>query len=230
MTDAVNSVRVYSIDEEKLKFRVILCVAGRQVAQDKGTYIFQLPPLTSFGNSDHYDNALIQLDAFEAHIQSLVINDQTWFVDIAAAMTQVKLGSLEVRLDTPSSQTLLNFESQAATNRVGNIHQGGFRALVPVKAVVVGKGTGRLGFEPPVATGVGNTTQQPMGDRSFQGVGSGDAIMCANPFGATLTVMNRHPANEAFPTFLGSQAAGAAAIDEGTYSYQFTITMIPRRE
>ena len=230
MTDAVNSVRVYSIDEEKLKFRVILCVAGRQVAQDEGTYIFQLPPLTSFGNSDHYDNALIKLDAFDAHVQSLVINDQTWFCEIGAVSTPVKLGALEVRLDTPSSQTLLNFESQALLNRVGEIHQGGFRALVPLQAVVVGKGSGRLGFEPPVATGAGNTTQEPMGDRSFQGVGSGDAIMCANPFGATLKVMNRHPANEAFPTFLGSNAAGAAAIDEGTYSYQFTITMIPRRD
>ena len=52
--------KVYGLDEEKLKFKVVV---GKQFNQlDKGNYTFNLPFLTDDTNSDKYSNAIIKLD------------------------------------------------------------------------------------------------------------------------------------------------------------------------
>ena len=209
------SVQVYSLDEEKLKFRVILVVAAAAVAIDQGQYQFDLPPLTSYGNSNHYNQCNITLDSFEAHIQLVGTNDACW----TTPATLGRCGSVEVRLDVPSSQTLINYNTNpfGPGGALGEARQGGYRCLVPFWARLVGNGAGAI---------LGN-----MGDYSFQSnAGSlGGPIMCGNPFGNTITVSNRLPGNDD-RCWLVSAAAGANAPDLGCYSYQFTFEMIPNRD
>lgn len=214
--DAIKSVKVYSLDEEKLKFRVILVVAAGAVAIDQGNYQFSLPPLTAYGNSNHYNQCNITLDGFEAHIQLIGTNDACWTTPAALS----RVGSLEVRLDVPSAQTLINYNTNpfGPGGAQGDPRQGGYRCLVPFNARLIGNGAGAI---------LGN-----MGDYSFQGdCGSnfGGPLMCGNPFGNTITVSNRLPGNDD-RCWLVSAAAGVGAPDLGCYSYQFTITMIPNRD
>jgi hypothetical protein len=63
--ESINSVNVLAIDEERLKFRVIVGIAagaGAAVPQVAGRYKVDLPPLTSFGNSNHYNQTTITCD------------------------------------------------------------------------------------------------------------------------------------------------------------------------
>lgn len=215
MSNQVNSVQVLSLDEEKLKFRVILVVAAGAVPIDEGQYQFSLPPLTSIGNSNHYNQCNITLDSFEAHIQAIGTNDACWTTPAAL----VRAASLEVRLDIPSTQSLINYNTNpfAAGGNLGEVRQGGYRCLVPFWARLIGNGAGAI---------LGN-----MGDYAFQSnSGSmGGPLMCGNPFGSTITLSNRLPGNDDF-VWLASAAAGVASADLGCYSYQFTIEMIPNRD
>ena len=66
--ESIHSVNVLSIDEERLKFRVIVSFdgqAGRAPPQRLGNYKFELPPLTSFANSNHYKQCTINLDGLQ---------------------------------------------------------------------------------------------------------------------------------------------------------------------
>ena len=59
--ETVNSVKVVSVDEEKLKFRVIVSLNGQLLAdQDsKGRYNFQIPIPTAIGNSYMFNQAVM---------------------------------------------------------------------------------------------------------------------------------------------------------------------------
>ena len=72
----INAVNVFSIDEERLKFRVI--VAPNQVAGfNEGIFDVYFPPPTSFANSNQYSHALIKLDTITCEADG-TIADPEW--------------------------------------------------------------------------------------------------------------------------------------------------------
>lgn len=211
--DSINSVNVLAIDEERLKFRVIVGIESiTAVPQRLGSYLFELPPLTSFGNSNHYKQCTINLDGIV--ITPLAPNEQATWSDGAAV---ARVGALEVQLDTPSSGTLSNKQFLAAEAGTGINTIGRFQQLVPLSLNLIGNTTGnRESLVGAADIGVGSF--------SWQGEGFGEAIMCANPFGSTCEISLKRPD---FGNKLHLCAPGAIGVDIGSYGFQFSITMIP---
>ena len=222
MSESVNSVQVLSIDEEKLKYRVLLCVNAGNSRPKKGRYNFQLPPLSAFGNSDHYQQVKIHLDAFTCNCSNLLLADAVWDITTGGgAHTFTRLNALEIVLDAPSTQSALNFQTSLnpGDDGVGKTNHGGFRQLVPLTLSLTGSSQATL------TAGLTN-----LADYAYLGVGLGndDGIMCANPFGSQSTITLRFPGFDSL-AYLASHAAGPNSADIGTYYFQFTITMIPNR-
>jgi len=230
MAERVNSVSVHYIDEEKLKYRVIIAIDGGTVPSTDGSYQLVLPPLTAFGNSDHYDQALIKLDSVVCSTIDNAVNDQVWSVLVGGARVRNKCPAIEVRMNAPSGQTALNTQTQAIATGVGVSQQGNFRQLVPLRLELTGAGTAALllGVGPAAPGGDSAGGLSIMGDYSWIGDCSCEGVMCGNPFGGQLTLQNRFPITDSL-AYLVSHAAGAATADIGLYQYQFTITMIPRQ-
>ena len=210
---ALNSVQVYSVDEERLKFRVICSVegapAGAGGAPNEGTYEFLIPPLTAFGNSHEYPNCRINCDAFLAHTP-IGTNDGVCTMG-GAAPAFLRCSGVVVRLDVPSSQTMINHQLLAAVAGVGTHETGGFRQLVPTELKLIGAGAGGIAVA---------------GSYGWAGEGVGEPIICANPFGQTIRITLHHP-QENFDTYLCSQGNGAGSQDFGLYVWQFTMQMVP---
>jgi len=206
--ESINSVKVFSIDEERLKFRVIACFDANVITSDQGKYGIVLEPPTSFANSDHYQQCEIRLDSFTATTAS-AIGDPTWRDFVLGA--NIKCPACIVRLDAPSSQTIEKSCMTAASTNVGDTRIGGFVSLVPLVAQDIGDNTGAFGG----ARG-----------RSWQGEGTGDGVKCGNPFGKSLTIQNIDAAtmHQCFLT-----PAGVPGADVGSYTYQFTVTMIENK-
>ena len=205
---SVNSVKVLSIDEERLKFRFIASFNAQLITQGEGQYTVLLEPPTSFANSDHYQACEITLDAMTANCAS-AIADPTW----TAQGANTKVGALVVRLDVPSSQTTTQLCNTAASTNVGIARIGGFASMVSLIAQDVGDNTGAFNL----VNGRG---------RCWQGVGVGGGVVCANPFGRQVTIQNLDSVtmNRCF-----LKSAGGANNDIGVYVYQFTIQMIPNK-
>tara|TARA_R100000805_G_C3614507_1_gene115701 strand:+ start:434 stop:1051 length:618 start_codon:yes stop_codon:yes gene_type:complete len=204
--ESINSVKVFSIDEERLKFRVIASFDANQITQHDGKYGLVLEPPTSFANSDHYQQCEIKLDQFTAATASGT-GDPTWRAD----GNNIKVPACIVRLDAPSSQTIEKSCLTAASTNVGDTRIGGFVSVVSLVARDIGDNTGAFGGARA---------------RAWQGEGSGDGVKCGNPFGKSLTIQNID-AGTMKQCFLTS--AGAPGADLGFYTYQFTITMIPNK-
>lgn len=216
--ESVNSVNVLAIDEERLKFRVLCgfdASAGNAVPQRFGTYVFELPPLTAFGNSNHYKQCVINLDGLSCTAAPAAGEAICWSNGAAHG----KVSSLEVSLDTPSSGTLVNKQLTAAQAGTGRNNIGRFTQMVPLKLNTIGKADG--------------TTQSLVGGNdvgtgasAWQGDGLGDAIMCANPFGRQCEITFRR---SDLDDKLALSAFGFPGVDVGIYSLQFTITMVPNK-
>ncbi len=223
MSNQVNSVQVLSVDEEKLKYRVLVVVNAQNSTPQKGRYEFMIPPLTSFGNSNHYNQVKVTLDCVQAQCINAAINDALFDVIAPGGVhTTAKVGCLEVVLDAPSSQSALNFQTSVnpGDDGFGKTHQGGFRQLVPIQLTLNG------GLGGALTAGLTN-----LGEYSYTGImNSGtEGIMCANPFGGKSTITLRYPGLDS-RAYLVSNAAGANSADVGTYSFQFSITMVPNRD
>jgi hypothetical protein len=214
--ETINSVNVTSIDEERLKFRVLCgfdCGAGNAVPQRFGSYILELPPLTAFGNSNHYNQCTINLDGISCTSKPAAGEQVSWSNGVA----QGKVSALEVSLDTPSSGTLVNKQLTLAEAGTGKNNIGRFNQMVLLQLNKVGKADGTT--QSLVA---GNDVGT--GASAWQGVGLGDAIMCANPFGRQVEINFRR---SDLQDKLALAQFGFPAVDVGIYSLQFTITMVP---
>jgi len=216
--ETINSVNVISIDEERLKFRVLCgfdCGAGNAVPQRFGSYILELPPLSSFGNSNHYNQCTINLDGISCTSLAAAGEQVAWSNGAALG----KVSALEVSLDTPPSGTLVNKQLTAAEAGTGKNNIGRFNQMVLLQLNKVGKADGTT--QSLVA---GNDVGT--GASAWQGVGLGDAIMCANPFGRQVEINFRR---SDLQDKLALTQFGFPAVDVGIYSLQFTITMMPNK-
>lgn len=207
MSNSINSVNVFSIDEEKLKFRVNVSFSAPTLNTDKGEYKFLLPIPTSLGNSHEYNSCLISCNGFDAFSTQV---DPTWSNGGAFR----KVGVIELQLDIPSSQTITTTNTNAAHDKVGVSRIGGFREVISLDCHSVGDAAGNTVLQGSTASWSG---------RSYSG-----AILCGNPFGKTLTIINHNPINDE-KVFLVSQFLGAGSADQGEYVYSFDITLVPNK-
>ena len=209
MSKQINSVNVFSIDEEKLKFRITATffAAGVGPPSEKGEYDFYLPPPTSLANDQDYSSCLIDCNGFQAYALGNVA-DPTWSTFGALS----KVGALELQLDIPSSQTVTSESLVQPVAGVGKNSVGGYRELVFMKLDSVGDGAGNTVLAGRSAAWTGVSPAKP--------------ILCGNPFGKTLRIINHDPLSD-FNVWLVSAAAGAGSADRGCYVYSFDITMIP---
>jgi hypothetical protein len=216
----IQSVNVFSIDQERLKYRVIL-TTGILPGTDnfKGVFNFIIPPPTNFANSSHYNQCTIKLDSFTATPSDLAANlNPMW----AVVTGPEKLGCVIIELDTPSSQVVEQRVASAAdVNNKGltNIRMGQFRQLLPLQIVNVGNRWGAAG---------GGASPDPLG-YSWVGIGSGiaatDPVLCGNIFGRDTRLRIIHP-HELTPAWI-QQGVVPNSDNIAVYTFSFTITMIP---
>ena len=223
--ESINSVNVLSIDEERLKFRVIVSFdgqAGRAPPQRFGHFKFELPPLTSFGNSNHYKQCTMKLDCMSC--SSGVINNGAGAAPEAVGWSNGaalgKVSALEVLASVPSSGTLANKQFAPTEVGTGTNTIGRFVQLVPLQLNLVGNDRGTR-----VSLIGGNDTGT--GSYAWQGEGFGEAMMCGNPFGGPVEIRFQRPDLQGGGLALAD--VGFPAVDVGIYSLQFTITMIPNK-
>tara|TARA_R110002051_G_scaffold291122_3_gene354981 strand:+ start:193 stop:840 length:648 start_codon:yes stop_codon:yes gene_type:complete len=210
----INSVKVLSIDEERLKFRVIVsfdCPAPL-APHDRGRFQFVLPPPTSFANSNEYSSCTIQCDGFNA-LGNSAVGDPTWSVQAPGAAAQLaKIAAIELRMNVGSSQSIVNQSLLTGFRGVGDNRMGGYRQMVNLALKYVGDSTG------VVVPGARSS--------AWEGVGLGEPMLCGNPFGSQITLSINDIMTDS-PCYIVSAAAAAGSADLGQYSAQFTIVMVP---
>jgi len=230
----IQSVNVFSVDEERLKYRVIISAGVIGAADHKGEFEAYIPPPTAFANSNNYNQCLIKVDAFTA-TPTDNIADATWTDNGVPARTLppvgaipaalAKLGGVMIRANIGSSQPQsIKIDNAASLDIGGDSQVSGFRQFLPLQIVNVGTTGAGAAVAGPLATNEG---------MSWVGIGSGisatDPILCANPFGQRVRFTLINPVNDS-KVWLVSAAGvggGAAGNNVGEYILQLTINMIP---
>ena len=212
----INTVNVYAIDEERLKFRVIISLEGTSAAPASGAYDVNIPIPTSVTNSHEYSSCRIKCDNF---IGDTLPADLTpsWHTGAGAPAGAQKLAAIELQLSTGSSQTTDSFVNAqpAAAIRTTQTEVSGFRQILPLQLYNVGNAA--------VAT-------PAAGGMAWQSVtGHQDSILCSNPFGSQLQVRFISPILRD-RVYLGTVVGGGAVSpDTGRYILQFQVDMVPNK-
>ena len=211
MSNQINSVNVFSIDEEKLKFRITASffAPGVGAPSHQGEYSFYLPPPTSLAFDQDYNSCIIECNGIQAYALGNVA-DPTW----TSALALSKVGSIELQLDIPSSQTITSDSLVPGVAGVGDNKVGGYREILFLDIKTVGDGAGNVAL-------AGRTS-------AWTGISPASPVMCGNPFGKTLKITAHDPISDG-KVWLVSAAAGANSADVGCYVYSFDITMVPNR-
>ena len=220
MSQGLNTVNVFSIDAERLRFRIIVAIDTATAAYDaQGRYDVDIPIPTSFANSHEYSSARISCDSFTALISAAAAAVNQVWSDRAGNF--LRSGSIELGLSAPSSQssvTAINTALGAAPNPGSSnepiVFTGGYRQLIPMQFTTVG-GIG-AGWVPGAAINGG-----------WMGIGSvkpSAPILAANPFGQRLTISFTDPFSRA-NCFLAN-AAAAPGVDLGKYAMEFEVELV----
>ena len=221
-SSVVRVEKVYGLDEEKLKFKVIV---GKQFNQtDKGNYSFNLPYLTDDTNSDKYSNAIIKLDCISIRCESNVItpnNNPIWTRDGLGGAGREAIGEVVLCMDLPSRQTT-KFSTQNGAG-IDNEKQFNYKycELIPLKSYFMGNYQG-IEPAPGAAAGAAGNSYGYVWSPNNEGV------MCANPFGKRIKYFFNvaHDPQEPLKLYLG-QSGDVNDLDYTNISMQFTITLIP---
>ena len=205
MSQEINAVNVYSIDEERLRYRIIVAVMATGVQDFLGEFNLNIPPPTALTNSEKYRQCRMKCDSFCGYTDGTV-NQATWS-DGAA----VKEPAIELQLSCPTSQSVENF-----INAAGQVGEGGATELAGFKQILPGQVVNNpVTSFAPAANGY-----------SWMSI-SGRAenpILCANPFGQQMTIRLIDPItrNNVWLTDNGVPAA-----DRGNYIFQFDVELVP---
>tara|TARA_S200002703_G_scaffold7207_2_gene7594 strand:- start:754 stop:1434 length:681 start_codon:yes stop_codon:yes gene_type:complete len=216
----VNTVNVFSIDEERLRYRVVVSIKGLNNYEGRGQYKVDFPIPTSFNNSHEYSQCLMKCDSFTAFAPTNIA-DASWGAPPPAAVG-TKLASLELRMSVPTSQSVKSSILGTQLGAAGEIvptetEMGSFVQILPGQVINTGNGT---------TFAVGATS----GDKAWMSI-SGRAenpIMCGNPFGQQVSIVFRDPITTN-DVYIQNTAAGGGNMgpEQGHYVMQFDITMIP---
>ena len=208
-------VNVFSIDEEKLRFRSIVAIEADGNIDGRGEDEVDLSIPTFYGNNEDYNACLIKCDSFIAYgpgVNGGAGDTSVW----ADANGPTKIPAIELQIQSaPSSQTTLSCVNTAVNALAKGFQENsGFRQILPGQVT-------QAGNDLTMATAANAS------DRAWLSI-SGRAenpIIAANPFGQTLRVRFVNPASR-LPVYI--RAAGAA-VDTGTYILQLEITMVPNK-
>jgi len=211
----INTVNVYSIDEERLRFRVVVAIRAIGNYEGRGQYQVDIPIPTSFTNSHEYSQCLIKCDSMSA-MGSGAAGLVSWCNPAAAGL---KIASLELGLNVPTSQAVKSSIIGANAGAVGQIiptdtTMGSWRQICPGQIVTVGDGA-TFGT---VATSVNKAWLSISGRAE-------NPVLAGNPFGKQVSITFRDPLSDQY-TYLQVPGAGGLA-DVGYYVMQFEITMVP---
>lgn len=229
MDNSNSSVRVekvFGLDEEKLKFKVIV---GKQFNQlDKGNYTFNLPFLTDDTNSDKYSNAIIKLDCITMRCESNVAipNDNPiWTRDGAGGAGLEALGSVVLVMDLPSRQTTRHSTQIGGGFDDENQFNYKYNELIPLRNYFMGN---YQGIEPAPAVPVAGPGAVAGNSYGYIWSPNNEGVMCANPFGKEIKYYFNTPSDPQQPLkiYLG-QLGDANDLDYTNISMQFSITLIP---
>jgi len=219
----VNTVNVFSIDEERLRYRVIVAIKGVGNYEGRGQYQVDFPIPTSFNNSHEYSQCLMKCDSFTA-TTLFGIADASWGRGgaLPAPTRGDKIPALELRMSVPTSQvvksSILGTNAGAAQEVIPTeTEMSTWAQLLPGQVINTGNGQ---------SFAVGATSA----DKGWMSI-SGRAenpIMCGNPFGQQVRITFRNPITEN-DVYLQDTTAGGGNMgpDQGSYVMQFDITMIP---
>ena len=238
---SVNSVQVYSTDEEKLKFRVIVAINGLRyrvpnpvapaaVIDGDGSYEIDIPVPTAIANSERYNQCLIKCDTFTA-AAGIAAATPSWATGIGVpggpAATDgivIKGSAIELQLSAATGQSCASIINNDFAGNQNNLVQSGdkanpvvdiagFRQLIPGQIVNQGNG---LAFTVGAA---GQGWLGMMRDIS--------PLLCANPFGQKIRIRFVDPLSRAKMCIMNVGAMNAG--DIGKYYLQFEVTMIPNK-
>jgi hypothetical protein len=242
MDHNVNSVQVFSIDEEKLKFRVIIAIDGLRYRQapplapaavldGDGQYEVDVPVPTFIANNEKYNQCLIKCDTFTASAGIAAVTP-TWAQGAGvpgggaiADGVSINGAAVELQLGVASSQstaTVINTDAAGGPaagvgirgDKFDSLRDiSGFRQLIPGQVVNVGNG---LAFSPAAG---GYSWLGMMRDLS--------PLLCANPFGQKIRVRLVDPIGRRKMCIMNS--AGLNNGDIGKYYIQLDVTMIPNK-
>ena len=241
MDHNINAVNVYAVDEEKLKFRVIIAINGlryRQapalvpgsVVDGDGQYEIDIPVPTSIANSEKYNQCLIKCDVFSASAGAGVAAPtwcQGYGIPGGGAATDgitLKAPVIELQLNTATPQTcnsIINDDYAAAQGNLmqsGNksapvIDIGGFRQIIPGQIVNVGNGV--------------NFTVTNAGQGWLGMLRDSQPLLCSNPFGQKIRIRFIDPLSRSKMCIMNN--AGLANGDVGKYYIQFEVVMVPNK-
>tara|TARA_R100001129_G_scaffold48381_1_gene33193 strand:- start:3200 stop:3823 length:624 start_codon:yes stop_codon:yes gene_type:complete len=204
MSQEVNTVNVYSIDEEKLRYRLIIAVGAAGVHDYLGDITLNVPPPTSLTNSEKYRQCRMKCDSFCAYTAA-AINNTTWS-DGAA----VKEPAIELQLSCPTSQTVANFVNLGDHAGQGGVTQmAGFRQILP----------GQVVNNPVASFAPANNGYSWM---SISGRAE-NPILCANPFGQQITIRLIDPITR---DNIWLTDNGTLGVDNGHYIFQFDVELV----
>ena len=222
-SSVVRVEKVFGLDEEKLKFKVIV---GKQFNQtDKGNYTFNLPFLTDDCNSDKYSNAIIKLDCISIRCESNVVTpnpNPIWTRDGAGGVGQEALDSVVLVMDLPSRQTTRHSTQNGGLLDDEIQFNYKYQELIPLRNYFMGN---YQGIEPPPHNGGGNPNGNSFG---YIWSPNNEGVMCANPFGKELKYYFNTANDPVQPLkiYLGN-SGDANDLDFTNISMQFSITLIP---
>ena len=216
--------RIFNIDEEKLKFRVIV---GKQYDNlQKGNYSFRLPFLTDDTNATSYNNAIVKLDLVVMGCESNVNNQNphpVWKYEAAV----VGLGEVQsfvlFNMDLPSRQTAAIFHENGGPDG-DTLYR--YQEMIPLDAKFRGNWQG---IEPSPGL---PTAGQPTGNSfAYSYTPNTDGIMCANPFGSVVKYYfhTGHDPIQPLKIYLGDYA-DVNNLDQMNVALQFTITLLPNKQ
>lgn len=204
MSQEVNTVNVFSIDEEKLRYRIIVAVMATGVQDFLGEFNVNVPPPTSLTNSEKYRQCRLKCDSFCAYTNAAV-NASTWS-DGAA----VKEPAIELQLSCPTSQSVTNFINDGAAAGQGGVNQmAGFRQILP----------GQVVNNPVASFAPANNGYSWM---SISGRAE-NPILCANPFGQQITIRLIDPITRDNIWLTDNALLGN---DNGHYIFQFDVELV----
>jgi hypothetical protein len=228
-SDAINSVQVLSIDEERRKFRVIFTTNSAAAPDVRyGKFLFNLPAPTSLANSDHYRNARIKIE-YVAATPDGGVSSPTWVLSTNPAVGIHQSGVI-VRINSPCQQVVRNRIFAPADYNTGVIDHNGFMQFVPMEVKNVGSLLENNSV-PPAAADLRTGGVPQRTTISWIGDGTGaEGMITGNPFNQQIELSLMTPSVDFATCYLADAAAGGGLANQlGVYVVQFVVELIPNK-
>lgn len=240
INNAVRVSQVQNIQEEKLKFKVIVGIAPNSAQH--GAYRFNLPPITDICNSNEYNQAIIKVDQVIIDPSSVLVagvpqnnarpvwtDRNTGSIALPGA-SSLAIPAVMLTMRLPSRQTGSCATNLSNANRKSNLYYR-FQELIPCFW------TWRGNYQ-----GIQTTNNNLGGAGAVDADGNSyaithkpnnDGVLCANPFGSEIEFNFKNPGDvdeDQVNLYLADALDAALPRNDITNTYlQLSITLIPNK-